>query len=114
MPSDTEILAHLYDRFNARDMDAVLATMHRDVIWANGREGGHVGGHDGVRRYWTHQWAMIDARVSPTGFSAGMDGTISVDVHQIVRDLRGNVISDKMVCHAFRIKDGLIIRFDIR
>jgi hypothetical protein len=24
MPSDTDILAHLYDRFNARDMEAVL------------------------------------------------------------------------------------------
>ena len=33
---------HLYDRFNARDMEAVLAYMHRDVVWANGMEGGHV------------------------------------------------------------------------
>jgi hypothetical protein len=30
MPSDTELLEHLYDRFNARDMEAVLATMHLD------------------------------------------------------------------------------------
>ena len=28
MPSDTELLEHLYDRFNARDLEAVLATMH--------------------------------------------------------------------------------------
>jgi hypothetical protein len=28
MSSDTERLEHLSDRFNARDMDAVLATMH--------------------------------------------------------------------------------------
>jgi hypothetical protein len=28
MPSDTELLEHLYDRFNARDMEAVLVTMH--------------------------------------------------------------------------------------
>ncbi len=33
MPSDTELLEHLYDRFNARDMEAVLATMHLDVMW---------------------------------------------------------------------------------
>jgi ketosteroid isomerase-like protein len=114
MPSDTEILAHLYDRFNARDIEAVLSTMHRDVIWANGMEGGHACGQDGVRKYWAHQWAMIDARVSPTGFSAGIDGTIDVNVHQTVRDLKGNVMSDKMVVHTFRIKDGLITRFDIR
>ena len=43
MPSDAELLKHLYDRFNARDMEAVLATMHEDVVWANGMERGHVG-----------------------------------------------------------------------
>ena len=42
MPSDTELLKQLYDRFNARDMEALLATMHGDVMWANGMEGGHV------------------------------------------------------------------------
>jgi ketosteroid isomerase-like protein len=36
MPNETELLVHLYDRFNARDMEAVLTTMHQDVVWANG------------------------------------------------------------------------------
>jgi SnoaL-like domain len=88
MPNDTELLEHLYDRFNARDMAAVLATMHRDVMWANGMEGGHVYGHDGVRNYWTRQWAMIDPHVEPAGFSAGADGATNVEVHQTVRDVR--------------------------
>ena len=39
MSSDTELLKHLYDRFNARDMEAVLATMHPDVVWAMNRPG---------------------------------------------------------------------------
>ena len=64
-----ELLEHLYDRSNARDMEAVLATMHRDVMWANGMEGGHVYGHDGVRDYWTRQWATIDSHVEAAGFS---------------------------------------------
>jgi ketosteroid isomerase-like protein len=114
MPNDTELLEHLYDRFNARDMEAVLATMHRDVTWANGMEGGHVYGHDGVRNYWTRQWAMIDPHVEPAGFSAGADGATNVEVHQTVRDLKGSVMSDKMVGHIFRIEHGLIRRFDIR
>jgi ketosteroid isomerase-like protein len=33
-----EHLRHLYDRFNARDMESVLAAMHEDVVWANGME----------------------------------------------------------------------------
>jgi SnoaL-like domain len=114
MLSEVELLEHLYERFNARDMESVLATMHRDVIWANGMEGGHVVGHDGVRNYWTRQWAMIDPHVEPAGFSASPDGAIIVEVHQSVRDLRGDVLSDKMVGHIFRIEDGLIRRFDIR
>ena len=42
LPSDRELLERLYDRFNARDMEAALATMHPDITWANGLEGGHV------------------------------------------------------------------------
>jgi ketosteroid isomerase-like protein len=114
MPGAAELLKHLYDRFNARDMEAVLAIMHRDVAWANGMDGGHVHGHDGVRSYWTRQWAMINPHVEPTGFSAGADGAFHVEVHQTVRDLNGNMLSDKTVGHIFRIEGGLIQRFDIR
>ena len=114
MATDKELLTHLYDRFNARDMEAVLAKLHPDVMWANGMEGGHVQGHDGVRSYWTRQWAMIDPHVEPTGFSAGANGTTEVEVHQTVRDLEGNVLADRSVGHIFRIEDGLVVRFDIR
>lgn len=114
MPSDRDLIEHLYDRFNARDMEAVLATMHRDVVWANGLEGGHVSGHDGVRDYWSRQWAMMDSHVSPAGFSSGVDGTIDVEVHLTARDLEGNLLFDKMNGHIFRMEDGLIRRFDIR
>lgn len=114
MPSDKEILERLYDRFNARDMEAALAAMHRDVVWANGMEGGHVHGHDGVRDYWTRQWATIDSHAEPTGFSTGADGTTVVEVHLTARDLQGNLVFDRMGGHIFRIEDGLIRRFDIR
>jgi hypothetical protein len=36
MASDRELLERLHDRFNARDMEAALATMDTDVTWANG------------------------------------------------------------------------------
>ncbi len=57
---------------------------------------------------------MIDPRVKPNGFSADGDGAFNVAVHQTVRNLDGNVLSDKMVNHIFRIEEGLIKRFDIR
>ena len=114
MRSDTDLLEHLYDRFNARDMEAVLAAMHPDVVWANGLEGGHVHGHDGVRDYWTRQWAAMDSRAEPAAYSSGLEGTTDVEVHLIARDLEGNVLFDSMGVHVFRIEDGLIRRFDIR
>jgi ketosteroid isomerase-like protein len=114
MPTaDTDLLKRLYARFNARDIEAVLAMMHRDVMWANGMEGGHVHGHDGVREYWTRQWAMIDPHVEPVSFATLADGATAVEVHQTVRDLNGSILSDKMVRHIFRIEDSLIRRFDI-
>ena len=114
MSSETELLKHLYDRFNARDMEAVLATMHQEVVWANGLEGGHVYGHEGVSNYWSRQWAMMDSRAEPTSFSIAENGSVYVELHLTARDLKGNLLFDTTVCHVFQIEDGLIRRFDIR
>ena len=114
MSDEVEVLKHVYDRFNARDMEIVLAAMQEDVIWANGMEGGHVQGRDEVRSYWTRQWAMIDPHVEPVAFAHGPEGEVVVEVHQVVRDLNGNLLADKMVDHVFRIETGLVKRFDIR
>ena len=111
--ADIDLLKHLYERFNARDMDAVVAMLHFDVLWANGMEGGHVSGHRGVRDYWTRQWAMIDPHVEPVSFSRLADEGVVVEVHQTVRDLSGNILSDGIVRHVFRVEHGLIRRFDI-
>lgn len=114
MSEEVEFLKHVYESFNARDMDGALAAMHEDVIWANGMEGGHVHGRDGVRNYWTQQWAIIDPHVEPVGFTHGPDGEVVIEVHAVVRDLNGNLLADKMVGHVFRIEKGLVRRFDIR
>jgi hypothetical protein len=114
MPADVKFLERLYENFNARDMEALLAAMHPDVTWANGMEGGHVHGREAVRDYWTRQWSMIDPHVEPTAFSSGPDNKIIVEVHTTVRDLQGAVLADQMVGHIFTIENGLITRFDIR
>ena len=114
MQDEIESLRRLYDRFNARDMETLLSAMQEDVIWANGMEGGHVHGREGVRSYWTRQWAVIDPHVEPVEFSEGPEGEIIVEVHQIVRDPNGALLADKLVGHIFRFEKGLVQRFDIR
>lgn len=114
MQDDVELLKQLYAKFNARDIDGVLAHLHPDVVWANGMEGGYVYGHNGIRDYWSRQWTMIDPHVEPVEFSVGENGATEVEVHQVVRDLQGDLLADKTVAHLFQMVDGVITRFDIR
>jgi SnoaL-like domain len=109
-----ELLKRIYERFNARDMETVLAGLHADVVWANGMEGGHVHGREGVRSYWTRQWAIVDPHVEAVAFAEGLEGEVIVEVHQVVHDRAGELLVDQMVGHIFRIEGGLIRRFDIR
>ena len=110
---ERELLQAAYREFNARNLEAILARLHPSVDWANGMEGGHVHGRDGVRDYWTRQWAMIDPNVDPINIELDEKGRLIVEVHQVVRDLNGNVLIDKTVHHAYRFADGLIRRMDI-
>jgi hypothetical protein len=114
MAGEVKFLKFIYERFNTRDMETLLAAFHEDVMWANGMEGGHVHGRDGVRSYWRRQWAMVDPHVTPIAFSTSPNGEVVVEVHQIVRNLQGDVLVDQTVGHIFRIENGLVKRFDIR
>ena len=114
LSSSTALLQKAYAAFNARDIDAALETMKPDVEWPNGMEGGAVHGHEGVRAYWTRQWGMINPHVDPVSFNPDSSGRIVVGVHQVVRDLAGNLLTDRMVEHIYSLEDGLIRSMEIR
>ena len=80
MDGDVELLKRIYDRFNARDIDGVLAVLADDVVWANGMDGGHVHGREAVREYWTRQWTMVSPHVEPVSFHRTADGAIIAEV----------------------------------
>jgi len=113
-PTAERLLDRIYAAFNARDIDAVLAVMHPNVEWPNGMEYGSVYGHGGIREYWTRQWRMIDPHVEPRSYSSEQDGRAAVDVHQVVRDLAGNVLKDHVVQHVYEFDGGLIKSMEIR
>ena len=121
MDGNIDIVKHMYDRFNARDIDGVLAVLADDVAWANGMDGGHVHGREGVRAYWTRQWAMINPHVEPVRFQRAADDAIVAEVRQSVFDLEGKPLQgqthglkDKTVGHVFRFRNGKVTRFDIQ
>ena len=82
MDGDVELLKRIYDRFNARDIDGVLAVLADDVAWANGMDGGHVHGREAVREYWTRQWTMVSV--------------------QAIRDSVGSAAAPAARCRKFR------------
>jgi ketosteroid isomerase-like protein len=112
--SEVELLRSVYAAFNRREIEAVVAVMHDDVDWPNGWEGGRVGGKVAVRDYWRRQFEVLDPRVEPQAFGRETDGRIGVEVHQVVRDKTGKLLSDQMIRHVYEIRDGLIRSMDIR
>lgn len=119
--NSVKLISHLYECFNARDIDGVLVALADNVAWANGMEGGHVHGHAALRDYWTRQWAIVSPHVQPVAFRPEEDGVLAVEVIQKIYDLEGRPLhgqaqglKDKTVFHVFTIEDGKVVRFDIR
>jgi hypothetical protein len=108
-----KLIRDLYAAFNARDVDALISQLHPDVDWPNAWEGGRVRGRDGVRDYWTRQWAAIDPRVELLDVSTRADGTVAVDVRQVVRSLDGDVVDEGRVVHVYRFRDELVEQMDV-
>lgn len=111
--SQEQLLHRAYEAFNACDIEGALATMHADVDWPNGMEGGRLHGHREVREYWRRQFDLIDSRVEPQCVERRPDGQVVVTVDQTVRDREGAVILQETVEHRYVISGGLIERMDI-
>ncbi len=113
MNDNQEFLQNLYDAFNKREIETIISKMHPQVKWANGLEGGFVYGRDAVREYWTNQFKQIQPELEPLKFETDDQNRSVVTVHQIVKDLEGNVLADMEVRQIFTIEDGLIILYEI-
>jgi hypothetical protein len=115
MAEHEETLRRMYAAFNARDVEALFAVMVPEVDWPTAWEGGRAVGYDEVRDYWTRQWAEIDSRVEPLGFTARPDGTVAVDVDQRAWAVGSReVLTDGPVVHVYVFDaDGRVVRMDV-
>jgi hypothetical protein len=113
MTNTKALIEQAYSAFNKRDIDGALALMTEDVSWPKASEGGRVVGREEIRAYWTRQWGEFDGNVEPLAITEENGGRIRVRVHQMVRNLEGNVLSDSEVLHTFTIKNGLIAAMDL-
>ena len=88
--------------------------MSENVSWPKASEGGRVVGKEAIRSYWTRQWKEFDPRVEPLEVIDQEGGVTDVKVHQLVKSLSGDVLSDSEVWHVYTIKNGLIERMDLK
>jgi hypothetical protein len=77
------------------------------VAWPNLLDGVVIHGRDEVRAYWERQFAMMDPRVDPVGFTTDGD-ELAVTVHQVVRDLDGNVLTEGDAVHTYAFAGDLV------
>jgi hypothetical protein len=113
MSETKTLIEQAYSAFNKRDIDAALALMTEEVCWPKASEGGRVVGKQEIRAYWTRQWGEFDPHVEPLTITAGDRGKVRVKVHQVVRSLQGDVLSDSEVLHVFTLNNGLIAGLDL-
>ena len=107
------LIKKAYSAFNSRDIETALSTFDAEVQWPKAFEGGYVTGHDEIRKYWTKQWSEINPNVEPIGLNMRQNGTLEVEVHQIVKDLEGNQLFNGRVKHIYTLQDNLLRKMDI-
>jgi hypothetical protein len=86
--------------------------MSETVDWPKASEGGRVIGKEAMRAYWTRQSGELDPMWNQ--FNDRDDGTTDVKVHQLVKTLNGDVLSNQEVSHTYIIVNGLIERMDVK
>jgi ketosteroid isomerase-like protein len=112
--ADTKTLIEkAYAAFNGRDIDGALALMTEDVSWPKASEGGKVVGKEEIRAYWTRQWGEFNGNVEPLEITEEEGGKVRVKVHQLVKNLQGEVLWDGQVLHIFKVNSGLIAAMDL-
>lgn len=112
--TDTKtVIKQAYSAFNRRDIDSALALMTEDVSWPKASEGGKIIGKEEIRAYWTRQWGEFDGHVEPLAIIEDEGGKIRVRVHQLVKNLQGDVLWDGEVIHVFTMNKGLIAAMDL-
>lgn len=113
MADTKKVIEQAYSAFNKRDIDGALALMTQDVSWPKASEGGRVVGKEEIRAYWTRQWGEFDPHVEPLTITGENGGRVRVRVHQLVKSLEGDVLSDSEVFHVFTMSGDLIAAMEL-
>jgi hypothetical protein len=107
------LISKAYTAFNKRDVNGTLALMTDNISWPKASEGGRIVGKKEVGEYWTRQWIDFDPHVEVLEVIDHENGKTHVKVHQLVKNLKGDVLSDTELWHVYTIQNDLIVSMDM-
>lgn len=110
--ADHELIGRMYDAYNGRDLEALIALVSPDVNWPD--DDNRLHGRAAVGDYWSRQWARIRTHDEVLGLADLGPGRTAVRISQVVRDLNGAIVSTGAFLHIFELRDGLVERMDVR
>jgi ketosteroid isomerase-like protein len=112
---DMQALERVYEAWNRRDLDALLALADPDVeiqpLVGGITSTGPWHGHDGVRRLVTdaqERWYRFEMRLDDF---LEVDGNVIAFVHVVTEAFPGAPVVEGDVAHVLRIEDGRFTRF---
>lgn len=79
----------------------------------NGMDGGFIFGRDDVREYRRAQFELIRSQLEPLKFERDDNNRSVVTVHHIVRDRRGELLTEMTNRHLFTVENDLVVLFEI-
>jgi len=102
-------LTRLYEAFNRKDIEAVVASLHPDVSWPNLFGEGRLRGRQAMRDMWRDQFATINPEATPLEFTTLPDGRVAVRISYVVRTLDGRLFTEEAATNTYTFADDLII-----
>lgn len=113
MTPDEDRIAELYEAFNSRAFDRVIAGLAPDVSWPDEVEDRRLEGVGAVRDYFETATAPLRVRHQPIALFTPAPGQVEVLTRQtVVSAADGSLWSSLRVRHRFTMVDGLIRRLD--
>ena len=103
-----------YQSFNNKAVNSILSLMHPNVSWPKGWDVDYIEGHDNLRNYWTKLWSEVYINIKPLTLKENTKDQVEATFHQIVKDLQGNITSDRILKHLYTFESGLIKKMEIQ
>jgi ketosteroid isomerase-like protein len=117
---DVEVVRRLWDVWEKRHAEAVMAFYDEEIVWDLSRAHGNVvlsdeyRGHDGVRQFF-RDWAgsFEDYFAHAEQFTDGGDGQVVVRARQGGRGRQSGADLDMRYWQVFRLKGGRVVRVEV-